>query len=141
MLALLSLDLSQLRSQGVISFIQLIDLILEDGYVVGHFLVLLRVLETTAAIWRVDALEIQVPTSLAWRLPVAFNFASLAFVACDGYIAVSSRALLWLSTIVAGLALESIRAITLLFLRCLLQLLGETCDLRYVDVGSGRHVW
>lgn len=36
---------------------------------------------TTAAVWRIGALQLEVSTSLAWRFAVAFDLATLAFVA------------------------------------------------------------
>lgn len=43
-----------------------------------HLSVLGRVFEAGAAVGRVDAFEVQVAASLAGRLAVAFDFASLA---------------------------------------------------------------
>jgi hypothetical protein len=40
----------------------------------------LRIFKAIAAIGRIDALEVQVPAALAWRLAVALDFASLALV-------------------------------------------------------------
>lgn len=46
-----------------------------------HVLVLLRVLEAIAAIWRIDALEVQVSAALAGRLAIALDLATLALIA------------------------------------------------------------
>jgi hypothetical protein len=49
-----------------------------------HSFELVRVLEAIATVGRVHALEREIATSLAGRVAVAFDLASLAFVAGDG---------------------------------------------------------
>lgn len=64
------------------------------------------------------------------------------YVPCDAHIAIPPRSLVWLSAIVACLALDSVRAIVLLALVILLvlvELLGETRDSRDVGVESVAH--
>lgn len=73
--------MGNLRPQCGQAFIQSIDLILQDCYVVCHVLVLLGVFEAIAAIGRVYALEIEVAASLAGCLAIALDLTTLAFVA------------------------------------------------------------
>lgn len=58
-----------------------VDLVLQRRDVRGHILVLRRVFEASTAIGRIDTLEVQVAASLAGRLAVAFDLATLALVA------------------------------------------------------------
>nr|POE47678.1 hypothetical protein CFP56_01009 [Quercus suber] len=51
----------------------------------SHFAILSRILETIAAVGRINAFELQITTTGAWRLAVAFDLASFAL-----YMAVSS---------------------------------------------------
>lgn len=48
-----------------------------------HLLVLVRVLEAIAAIWRVNTLEVQIATTLARRLSIALDLPPLAFITRD----------------------------------------------------------
>lgn len=45
-----------------------------------HVLVFLRIFEAIAAVWRIYALEVQVPAALARCLAITFDFAALTFV-------------------------------------------------------------
>lgn len=47
-----------------------------------HLLELIRILEAIAAVWRIHALEGEVAAALTWCLAIAFDFPSLALVAC-----------------------------------------------------------
>ena len=68
---------------------------LEACHLGGHALVLVRLLEAVgAAVWRVQAREVEVPASLAGGLAVAFYLPSFAFVAGRGVVAVSVQALM-----------------------------------------------
>ena len=60
---------------------QHVDLFLQRGHVRRHILILLRIFKAIAAVGRIDALEVQVPAALAWRLAVALDFSALALVA------------------------------------------------------------
>jgi hypothetical protein len=48
-----------------------------------HLLELVGILETIAAVGRIDALEGEVPAALTRRLAIALDLTSLAFVARD----------------------------------------------------------
>jgi hypothetical protein len=64
--------------------VQLVDLVLECGDMITHLLEFGRVFERTgAAVWRIDAFEVQVATAMAWLLAIAADLASLAFIAGD----------------------------------------------------------
>jgi hypothetical protein len=51
---------------------------LEPHVVYGR---ILGVFEVVAAVWRVEALEVEVATTLAGRLPVALDLAAFALIA------------------------------------------------------------
>ena len=61
-----------------------VDLFLEVSNVVGHLPELVRVLEIGAAVWRIEALEVEMAAPLAGRLAIAFDLAALALVAAAG---------------------------------------------------------
>lgn len=72
--------LSQAPAKVVQVVKQHVDLLLQRSHMRRHILVLLRIFKAIAAIGRIDALEVQVPAALAWRLAVALDFAALALV-------------------------------------------------------------
>lgn len=59
------------------------DLVLQRRDLGLHLLVFVRVFKPIAAIWRVNALEIQIATTLARRLPVTLDLPPLAFITRD----------------------------------------------------------
>ena len=68
--------------EGVHAVEKSVDLLLEMGDMVGHRLELVRVLDIAGtAIWRVEALKVEVSASVTGGLAVAFDLATLAFVA------------------------------------------------------------
>lgn len=57
------------------------DLFLQATNLIGNMLKVIRVFEAVgAAIWGVQAGQVEVATPLAWCLAVAFDFASFTFV-------------------------------------------------------------
>lgn len=77
-----------LLTQGIEAVEKGVDLLLESTDLFVHLLVLIRVLEVVgAAVGRVQTLQVEMATSLARRLAVALDLASLALVA--GYNSVS----------------------------------------------------
>lgn len=72
--------LSQAPSKVVQVVEQHVNLLLQRSHVRRHILVLLRILKAIAAVGRIYAFEVQVPTALARRLAVALDFAALALV-------------------------------------------------------------
>ena len=79
-----------------------------------HLFELLRVLEPIAAVRRIDALQIEIPTSLTRCLSITLDLPALAFIARDRYVSIPFRALLRLTASVVGFALRAICAILVL---------------------------
>lgn len=62
--------------------VERVYLLLQRLKVLAHVLELLAVFEAIAAIGCINTLQGEVTTALTWRLTIALDLASLAFVAC-----------------------------------------------------------
>lgn len=73
--------MSELSTKAIQILKQHIDLILQRAYLSRQVSELLRFLEASAAIRRIYAFEVEISASLAGRLAIAFDLATLTFIA------------------------------------------------------------
>jgi hypothetical protein len=78
-----------LRAQTAQVVEEIVDLLLQTRDMRRHLLELVALFEVVAAVGRIQALEIEIAASLTWRLPVAFDLAALALIACDTDVAIA----------------------------------------------------